>query len=118
MAGKLAATPIGSGTIDTTKGANMLKDYDELNNEFHGISKECALWNIARELSRRNDLLEIDMLCKTAEALKSAAKSSLGSLHSDGYIMAEELVCMAHKKICAITNMSEGLAKEGEKEDE
>ena len=95
----------------------MLKDYDEMDKS-HMVTKERALWNIARELSRRNDLLEIDMLCKTAEALKSTAKSSLGSLHGDGYIMAEELVCMAYKKICAITKTPEGLAKEGEKEDE
>ena len=86
----------------------MLKDYDEMDKS-HMVTKERALWNIARELSRRNDLLEIDMLCKTAEALKSTAKSSLGSLHSNGYIMAEELVCMAHKKICAITKTPEGL---------
>lgn len=86
----------------------MLKGYDELARaDRMGMSKERALWNIARELSRRNDLLEIDMLCKTAEALKSAAKSSLGSLHSDGYIMAEELVCTAHKKICAIVKKEE-----------
>lgn len=92
----------------------MLKGYDELARaDRMSISKERALWNIARELSRRNDLLEIDMLCKTAEALKSAAKSSLGSLHSEGYIMAEELACMAHKKICAI--MKEGGAHECDK---
>lgn len=99
----------------------MLKSFEEIKSERSGLgtSKEEAMWNMARELSRRNDLLEIDMLCKTAEALKSAAKSSLGSLHSDGYIMAEELVCMAHKKICAITKTPEGLAEEGEeKEDE
>lgn len=98
----------------------MLKEYDELARcDSMGVSKERALWNIARELSRKNDLLEVEMLCKTAEALKSAAKSSLGSLHSDGYFMAEELVCMAHKKICAITKTPEGLAEEGEeKEDE
>ena len=98
----------------------MMKSYEEVKRERpgKGASMEEGLWNIARELSRRNDLLEIDMLCKTAEALKSTAKSSLGSLHSDGYIMAEELVCMAHKKICAITNTPEGLEKEGEKEDE
>ena len=85
----------------------MLKEYDG------SKMNQCeALWNIARELSRKNDLLEIDMICKTAEALKSAAKSSLGSLHSDGYIMAEELVCMAHKRICAITKTPEGLEDE------
>ena len=97
----------------------MLKEYDELARcDSMGVSKERALWNIARELSRRNDLLEIDMLCKTAEALKSAAKSLLGSLHDHAYFMAEELVCMAHKKICAITKTPEGLSEEGEKEDE
>ena len=91
----------------------MLKEYDELARcDSMGISKERALWNIARELSRKNDLLEVEMLCKTADALKSAAKSSLGSLHSDGYIMAEELVCMAHKRICAITKTPEGLEDE------
>ena len=91
----------------------MLKEYDELDRcDSMVVSHERALWNIARELSRRNDLLEIDMLCKTAEALKSAAKSSLGSLHNDGYFMAEELVCMAHKRICAITKTPEGLEDE------
>lgn len=91
----------------------MLKEYDELARcDSTGISKERALWNIARELSRKNDLLEIDMLCKTAEALRNAAKGSVGDLHVDGYIWAEELVCMAHKKICAITKTPEGLAEE------
>ena len=96
-----------------TRRAEMLKEYDELARaDSMGVSKERCLWNIARELSRKNDLLEIEMLCKTAEALKSAAKSSLGDLHVDGYVMAEELVCMAHKKICAITKTPEGLAEE------
>ena len=92
----------------------MLKDYDELARaDSMGVSKERALWNIARELSRKNDLLEIEMLCRTAEALRNAAKGSVGDLHVDGYIWAEELVCMAHKRICAITNTPEGLAEEG-----
>jgi hypothetical protein len=97
----------------------MLKSYEEIKSERNGLgnSKEEAMWNIARELSRRNDLLEIDMLCKTAETLKSVAKGST-NLHYDGWLMAEELVCMAHKKICAITKTPEGLSEEGEKEDE
>ena len=90
----------------------MLQEFDELAPGSMGVSKERALWNIAREMSRRNDLLEIDMLCKTAETLKSAAKGSVGDLHVDGYIWAEELACMAHKKICAITKTPEGLAEE------
>ena len=90
----------------------MLKEYDELARcDSKGVSRERALWNIARELSRKNDLLEVEMLCKTAEALKSAAKSSLGSLHSDGYIMADELVCMAHRKICSITKTPGGTGR-------
>ena len=97
----------------------MLKEYDEIARcDSMGVSKERALWNIARELSRRNDLLEIDMLCRTAEALRSTAKGSVGDFHDDGYVMAEELTCMAHKKICAITGVPEALDEEGEKEDE
>ena len=88
----------------------MLKEYDGSK-----VNQCEALWNIARELSRKNDLLEIDMLCKTAEALKSTAKISLGSLHSDGYIMAEELVCMAHKKITDICgNAKDVLGEKGD----
>lgn len=86
---------------------NMLKEYDGSK-----VNQCEALWNIARELSRKNDLLEIEMLCKTAEALRNAAKGSLGDLHVDGYIWAEELACMAHKKICAITKTPEGLAED------
>ena len=93
----------------------MLKTYDEIYSENgFGVSKERSQWEIARELSRRNDLLEIEMLCKTADALRSAAKSSIGSLHSDGYFMAEELVCMAHKKICEITGAPAALNDEGD----
>lgn len=66
-----------------------------------------ALRSIARELSRRNDLLEIEMLCKTAEALKSTAKSSFGSLHTDGYIMAEELAEKAYRRISRILTNGE-----------
>lgn len=82
----------------------MLKTYDEIyaENGF-GVSKERSQWEIARQMSRKNDLLEVEMLCKTAEALRNAAKGSVGDLHVDGYIWAEELVCMAHKKICEIT---------------
>ena len=57
----------------------MLKEYDEMDKN-HMVTKERCLWNIARELSRKNDLLEIEMLCKTAEAIKSAAKGSLTNL--------------------------------------
>ena len=92
----------------------MLKEYDDLvRANSRGVSKERALWNIARELSRKNDLLEIEMLCRTAEALRNAAKGSVGDLHVDGYIWAEELACMAHKRICAITKTPKGLAEEG-----
>ena len=97
----------------------MLKSYEEIKSERNGLgnSKEEALWNIARELSRKNDLLEIEMLCKTAETLKSISKGS-ADLHYEGWLMAEELVCMAHKKICAITKTPEGLAEEGDEKDE
>ena len=96
----------------------MLKTYDEIyaENGF-GVSKERSQWEIARELSRRNDLLEVEMLCKTAEALRNAAKGSVGNLHVDGYIWAEELACMAHKKICAITGVPKAL-EEGDGEDD
>lgn len=80
----------------------MLQEFDELAPGCSGVSKERALWNIARELSRRNDLLEIDMLCRTAEALRSTARGAVGDFHAAGYVMAEELACMAHSKICAI----------------
>lgn len=94
----------------------MLKDYEEMDKN-HMVTKERCLWNIARELSRKNDLLEIDMLCKTAETLRGVAKGSVGDLHVAGYIWAEELACMAHKKICAITGVPEAL-EEGDEDDE
>ena len=107
------------GTMEIGRRTEMLKEYDEIAKcDSMGVSHERALWNIARELSRRNDLLEIDMLCKTAETLKSVAKGSLSNLHEEGWAMAEELVCMAHKKICAITKTPEGLTEEGEDKDE
>ena len=85
----------------------MLKSYDEIyaENGF-GVSKERSQWEIARELSRRNDLLEIDMLCKTAETLKSVAKGS-SDLHYEGWLMAEELVVAAHDKIRNICGIGE-----------
>ena len=96
----------------------MLPTYDEYKsgnpNCCTGVSKERALWEIARELSRKNDLLEVDMLCKTMEALRNAAKSSVGDLHVDGYIWAEELACMAHKKICEITGCPQALEEQSE----
>lgn len=91
----------------------MLKDYDEVAKyDKVGVSKERALWNIARELSRKNDLLEIDMLCKTADSLRASAKSSSGDLHYNGYVMAEELACMAHKKISKICDVPNALEEE------
>lgn len=95
----------------------MLKDYDELARcDSMGVSKERALWNIARELSRKNDLLEVEMLCKTAEALRNAAKGSVGDLHVVGYVWAEELACMAHKRICEITGAPKALMDDDEGE--
>lgn len=97
----------------------MLKDYDEIAKyDKVGVSKERALWNIARELSRKNDLLEIDMLCKTAEAIKSTAKGSLTNLHEEGWSMAEELVLMAHKKITKICGLPEALNREEDDDEE
>ena len=89
----------------------MLKSYEEVKRERPGVgaSMEEGLWNIARELSRKNDLLEIDMLCKTADAIRSAAKSSSGDLHYEGYAMAEELACVAHKKIAKICDVPNAL---------
>lgn len=81
----------------------MLKEYDEMDKN-NMMTKERCLWNIARELSRRNDLLEVELLCKTAETVRSAAKSSCGTLHAEGWTMAEELVLMAHKRITDIVN--------------
>ena len=82
----------------------MMKTYEEvkLDRPGKGASMEEGLWNIARELSRKNDLLEIDMLCKTADALRASAKSSPGNFHDSGYVMAEELAGLAHKKITGI----------------
>ena len=95
----------------------MLKEYDEMDKN-HMVTKERCLWNIARELSRKNDLLEIEMLCKTAEAIKSAAKGSLTNLHEEGWSMAEELALMAHKKITKICGLPEALNKEDDDEEE
>ena len=95
----------------------MLKDYDEMDKN-HMVTKERCLWNIARELSRKNDLLEIEMLCKTAEAIKSAAKGSLTNLHEEGWSMAEELALMAHKKITKICGLPEALNQEDDDEEE
>ena len=95
----------------------MLKEYDEMDKN-HMVTKERCLWNIARELSRKNDLLEIDMLCKTVEAIKSAAKGSLTNLHEEGWSMAEELALMAHKKITKICGLPEALNQEDNDEEE
>lgn len=95
----------------------MLKEYDEMDKN-HMVTKERCLWNIARELSRRNDLLEIEMLCKTAEAIKSAAKGSLTNLHEEGWSMAEELALMAHKKITKICGLPGALNQEDNDEEE
>ena len=85
----------------------MLKEYDELSRcDSMGISKERALWNIARELSRKNDLLEVEMLCKTAETLKSVAKGSV-DLHYEGWRLAEKLALAAHGKITNICGIQE-----------
>lgn len=94
----------------------MMKSYEEVKRERPGraASMEEGLWNIARELSRKNDLLEIDMLCKAADALRASAKSSPGDFHDSGYAMAEELACMAHKKITDICgNAKDVLGEEG-----
>ena len=95
----------------------MLRDYAEMDKN-HMVTKERCLWNIARELSRKNDLLEIEMLCKTAEAIKSAAKGSLTNLHEEGWSMAEELALMAHKKITKICGLPEALNQEDDNEEE
>lgn len=78
----------------------MLKTYDEIyaENGF-GVSKERSQWEIARELSRRNDLLEVEMLCKTAEAVRAASKGSTSGLYDTGWEMAENLALLAHEKI-------------------
>lgn len=88
----------------------MMESYEKVTRERPGVggSKEEGLWNIARELSRRNDLLEIDMLCKTADALRAAAKSSLGDLHDSGYVMAEELAGLAYKKVKTVCEATQG----------
>ena len=66
---------------------------------------EESLWQVAKELKRRNDLLEVEMLCRTSEALRNAAKSSCGRLHVEGWGMAEELVLAAHKRIAKIAGL-------------
>lgn len=78
----------------------MLKSFEEVRGS-GGIQSE-ALWNIARELSRKNDLLEVEMLCKTADALRASVKSPPGNFNDPGYVMAEELAYAAHAKIKAI----------------
>lgn len=93
----------------------MLKTYDEMYKNLI-MSKERALWEIARELSRRNDLLEVEMLCKTAEAVR-AAKGSTSGLYDTGWGMAEKLALMAHKKITTITGLPDDL-RGGEDKDE
>lgn len=83
----------------------MLKEYDggEMN-------QAEALWNIARELSRRNDLLEIDMLYKTAEALRVVARSSFGDARYGGFIRAAELTCAAHDRISAMCGIPKAVS--------
>ena len=86
----------------------MLRTYDEMYKNLI-MSKERALWEIARELSRKNDLLEVEMLCKTAEQLRGTAKSAMGNLHHTAYNLAEDLTVEAHKrisKICGLPEMS------------
>ena len=92
-----------------------MKSYEEVKRERPGraASMEEGLWNIARELSRKNDLLEIDMLCKAADALRASAKSSPGNFHDECYEMAEELARLAHKKIKTLCGSRlEPIAKE------
>ena len=54
-----------------------------------------ALWNIARELSRKNDLQEIETLCRTAKALRSAG---MGSSIESCYKKADTLLAAAYEK--------------------
>ena len=98
----------------------MMKSYEEIKRERQGIgtSMEEGMWNIARELSRKNDLLEIVTLCKTADAIRSAAKCSSGELHGEGWSMAEELALMAHKKITKICGLPDALNREDDDEEE
>ena len=77
----------------------MLKKYEEVQRT--GGTQEEALWNIARELSRKNDLLEIDMLCKTSDTLRQWSSPNARS-------MAEELAYSAHKKITDICGRQGG----------
>lgn len=94
----------------------MMKSYEEVRKT--GGTQAEALWNIARELSRKNDLLEVDALCKTADAIRSAAKCSSGELHREGWYMAEELALMAHKKITKICGLPGELNREDDDEEE
>ena len=94
----------------------MMKSYEEVRRT--GGTQAEALWNIARELSRKNDLLEIDALCKTADAIRSATKCSSGKLHGEGWSMAEELALMAHKKITKICGLPDALNREDDDEEE
>ncbi len=93
----------------------MLKTYDEIyaENGF-GVSKERSQWEIARELSRRNDLLEVEMLCKTAEAVRAAAKGSTSGLYDTGWEMAENLALLAHEKITNICRKEVGNETKGD----
>lgn len=90
----------------------MMESYEKVRRERPGVggSQEEGLWNIARELSRRNDLLEIDILCKTADALRASAKASPGSFHEEGYAMAKELACLAYRKSKAACGATQGEA--------
>ena len=93
----------------------MLKTYDEIYTENgFGVSKERSQWEIARELSRRNDLLEVEMLCKTAEAVRAAAKGSTSGLYDTGWEMAEKLALLAHEKITNLCKKEADNETEGE----
>ena len=55
--------------------------------------------SIEESLAKIASLIEIGMLCKTAEAVRAVAKGSVSGLYETGWQMAENLALLAHKKI-------------------
>ena len=55
--------------------------------------------SIEESLAKIASLIEIGMLCKTAEAVRAAAKGSTSGLYDTGWEMAEKLALLAHEKI-------------------
>lgn len=68
----------------------MLKSYEEVkcDRPGQGASMEEGLWNIARELSRKNDLLELGMLCTHIDVYPASALVNMNG-EIDGHRIIE-----------------------------